>query len=164
MFGRPDKEHNQTGFPQQLEAAIAQALEHDEAYAVLAVVPQSLPGEDLGPILEVASHCVGNLVRGDDIAGYMEGEMIAVGLQHGDSTTAQVFASRLQGDLRLRSFHLRNTAWETGYAVLGRDGTTADELVAAAVDAARNRRRNMASRAPSYAITIPPALGEHSKF
>lgn len=151
-------------FPQLLAAAIARALENDEAYAVLALVPQRLPDEDIGSVVQVAAECVDKLVRDDDIAGYLEGETIAVGLRHGDRTATQVFAHRLQGDLRLRSFHLRSTMWETGYAILGQDGMTADELIDAAIDAARNRRRTMASRVPSYAITIPPALGDYGKL
>jgi hypothetical protein len=151
-------------FTKLLADAIARALNHEESYAVLAVIPQGLPGEDIRPLLDVAAKCVGELVREHDIAGYLEGEMIVVGLHSGDGTAAQVFSSRLQGDLRLRSFHLRSTNWDTGYAVLGEDAETAEELIDAAIASARNRRRQMASRAPTYANTIPPALGDYGKL
>jgi hypothetical protein len=151
-------------FSHLLASAIAQALEQGEAYAVLALVPQRLPDEDVGSVVQVAAECVDKLVRDDDLAGYLEGETIAVGLRHGDRTAAQVFAHRLRGDLGLRSFHLRSTIWETGSAVLPDDGTTADELIDVAIDAARNRRRAMANRVPDYVVTIPPALGVYGKL
>jgi hypothetical protein len=72
--------------------------------------------------------------------------IVGIGLYNGDRTSAAILAQRLQGDLRLRSAHVRSTLWEIGAACLPGDGTTADELVGAAIDAARTRRRRLAAR------------------
>jgi hypothetical protein len=147
-------------FLRLLSDDVARALVHDRPYAVVTAVPQRLPGEGVAEVVRAAATCVRDLVRDNDIAGHLDDDVLAVGLSGADEQGAQVFAYRLQGDLRLRSYHLRSTIWETGYSVLARDGTTADDLIAAAVDSAKSRRRRMAESVPQYAITIPPALGE----
>ncbi len=150
-------------FERQLVLELRVAAVQQAPLAVLAVVPQHLPGEGVAEIIRTAANCVRELVRDDDVAGHLDEDILAVGLVNCDRTSADVLAFRLQSDLRLRSHHLRYTNWEIGVACLPEDGRTADELLAAAIDAARNRRRRMASTAPAYALTIPPALGEYGK-
>lgn len=147
-------------FERLLAHEVAEADADGRAYAVVAVVPQRLPGEGVADVVRAATSCVRDLVRDEDIAGRLDDEVLAVGLYNGDAIVARVFAHRLQGDLRLRSFHLRNTLWETGYAVLPDDGNTANALLRAAIEAARSRRRRMAEEPRHDAVTIPPALGD----
>ena len=150
-------------FEKQLDLELRVATVQRVPIAVLAAVPQHLPGEGVAEIVRAAANCVRELLRDDDVAGHLGEEILAVGLLNCDRTNADVLAFRLQSDLRLRSQHLRNTNWEIGVACLPDDGGTAEELVATAIDAARNRRKRIASGAPAYAITIPPALGEYGK-
>jgi PleD family two-component response regulator len=147
-------------FERQLALELRVALVQEAPLAVVAVVPQHLPGEGVAEIVRVAANCVRELVRDEDVAGHLDDDVLAVGLLNCDRATADVLAFRLQSDLRMRSHHLRNTNWEIGVACLPEDGSTAEELVAAAVDAARNRRKRIASEARPFAINIPPALGE----
>lgn len=150
-------------FERQLTREVEVATVQQAPIAVLAVVPQRLPGEGVAEIVRAAANCVRELLRDEDVAGHLDEEILAVGLLNCDRTNADVLAFRLQSDLRLRSQHLRNTNWEIGVACLPEDGSTAEELVAAAIDAARNRRKRIASVAPAYATTIPFALGEYGK-
>jgi hypothetical protein len=151
-------------FERQLEIELGVAKARDTEYAVIVAVPQHLPGEGVADVVRTAAHCVRGVLRDDDIAGHLEDEILAVGLQGCDPVNADALAFRMQGDLRLCSHHLRNTNWEVGVACVGRDGSTRDELLDAAIGAARNRRRNFASQTPVYAVQIPPALGEFGKL
>ena len=151
-------------FLRLLEEAVRVSREEELPYAVLVLVPQRLPHEDYSDVVRVAAGCVRDLVRDDDIAGRLDDEVLAIGLPNCDASGARVMAHRLQGDLRLRSVHLRNTSWEPGYAVLGEDAPVAGELITCAIEAARGRRRQMASHAPTRAIDIPPALGAYGKL
>jgi GGDEF domain-containing protein len=136
---------------------------HGAPFAVIAVVPQRLPGEGVAEIVRVAANCVRDLIRDEDVAGHLDEDILAVGLPNCDRTSAEVLAFRMQSDLQMRSHHLRFTNWEIGVACLPADGSTAEELVAAAIDAARNRRVRIASATPTYAIAFPLALGAYSK-
>jgi hypothetical protein len=131
-------------FVRVLTGEVARAVHDKRPYTVVAVVPQHWPGEDMREMLQVASSAVRSLMRREDVAGQLPGETLAIGLCDADSRSAEIFGYRLQGDLRLRSFHLRNTVWDHGYAVLGRDGSTARELLSAAVESAKSHRRRLA--------------------
>jgi len=126
-----------------LSQDIEKANQEGRPYTVIAVVPQHLPGEGIDDIIDVAANCLRAFLRDDDLGGRLDGEALAMGLPDTDATEAKVVSYRLQGDLRLRSFHLRNTVWEPGIATLGEDGSTAQELVAAAIEAALSRRRRL---------------------
>jgi hypothetical protein len=147
-------------FAKQLELELRVASVQRQHLAVLAAVPQHLPGEGVEEIVKVASSCVRDLVRDEDVAGHLDGDILAVALLNCDRANADVLAFRLQSDLRMRSHHLRNTNWETGVACFPEDATEPKELLEAAVSAARNRRKRIASAPVNYAISIPPALGE----
>ncbi len=133
-------------FLRLLTGDVADAANEGRPYAVLAVVPQHFPDEDMIDVVRIAAASVHDFVRDGDLAGHVADEIVAIGLNNGDHTSAAILAQRLQGDLRLRSSHLRNTNWEIGAACLPGDGTTADELLGAAIDAARMRRRRLAAK------------------
>ena len=127
----------------RLMVAVERAAASEEPYTVVACVPQQLSGEDLAPVIEACAEYVHNLVRDDDIVGLLDDEILMVGLRETGTVAARVFAYRLQGDLRLRSQPIRNTVWETAYATMPQDGDSADEVVLAAIDGAKNRRRRL---------------------
>jgi hypothetical protein len=129
-----------------LTAEVDAAAREGQLYAVLAVVPQHFPGEDMTDAVRVAAACVRELVRAGDLAGYVDDVIVGIGLYNGDRTSAAILSQRLQGDLRLCSAHVRSTIWEIGAGCLPGDGTTADELLGAAIDATRTRRRRLAAR------------------
>src|SRR3990167_10249214 len=108
-------------FLRLLAGEVAVAAHTGRPYAVLAVVLQHFPDEDMTDVVRIAAACVRDLVREDDLAGHVDGEIIAIGLHNGERTSAAILAQRLQGDLRLRSFHLRSTLWEIGTAFLPDD-------------------------------------------
>ncbi len=128
-----------------LEQQVNRAARDASSYAVIACVPLQLPGEGVADIVATAAACVRNLVRADDLAGHLHDEIIAIGLPETDADGARAFANRLQGELSLRSAHLRNTKWEAGFASLPEDGPTAEELLRAAIVRAKGRRRRLAS-------------------
>jgi GGDEF domain-containing protein len=131
-------------FLRLLTAEVDDALREGRPYAVLAVVPQHFPNEDMTDVVRIAASCVRDLVRDGDLAGHVDDEIMAIGLFNGDRTAAAILSQRLQSDLRLRSFHLRSTNWETGVACIVDDGKNANDLLDAAISAARNRRRRLA--------------------
>ena len=135
--------HQKEDFMRLLARDIERAKAEGHAYTVGAVVPQHLPGEGVGDIVAAASGCLRELLRDGDLGGRLDDEVLAMGLPFTDSAGAKVVSYRLQSDLRLKSFHLRTTAWEAGTATLGEDGETAGELLAAAIDAAKTRRRRL---------------------
>lgn len=131
-------------FLRLLTAEVDDALRDGRPYAVLAVVPQHFPNEDMSDVVKIAASCVRDLVRDGDLAGHVDDQIMAIGLFNGDRTAAAILSQRLQGDLRLRSFHLRSTNWETGVACIIDDGKSATDLLDAAIIAARMRRRRLA--------------------
>ncbi len=131
-------------FLRLLTAEVDDALREGRPYAVLAVVPQHFPNEDMTDVVRIAASCVRDLVRDGDLAGHVDDEIMAIGLFNGDRTAAAILSQRLQSDLRLRSFHLRSTNWETGVACVVDDGKSANDLLDTAISAARNRRRRLA--------------------
>jgi GGDEF domain-containing protein len=124
---------------------VAAAAREGQPFAVLAVVPQHFPDEDMTDAIRVAAVCVRKVIRDNDLAGYVDDDIVAIGLCGCDRTGAAILSQRLQGDLRLCSAHIQSIIWEVGSAGLPEDGTTADELLAAAIDAARMRRRRLAA-------------------
>jgi GGDEF domain-containing protein len=156
--------YTKADFEQHLGHQLSSATERESVYAVIAVVPRLLPGEQIDAGLRVAANCVRDMIRDDDIAGHMDGDILAIGLGDCDRVHADALAFRLQSELRMARQSLRNTNWEVGVACLPDDGSTSAELLAAAIDMARNRRRNFASQTPVYAVQLPPALGEFGKL
>jgi GGDEF domain-containing protein len=137
---------NKEEFFRLLTGEVDAAVREERPCAVLAVVPQHFPDEDMTDVLRVAADCVAKLVRDGDLAGHADDKIIAIGLYNGDGTSAAILAQRLQGDLRLRSFHLRSTLWDIGVACLPQDGVTAQRLLSTAIDAAKHRRRRLGAK------------------
>lgn len=131
-------------FQHRLAEEVEQAGRDGRGYAIVACVPQHLPGEDVTDIVDAAADCVREFVRDVDLAGRLDDEVLAIGLAGANAAAAEVLAHRLQSDLRVRSYRLRSTLWETGVAAPTAGGLTAQELLASAIDAARNRRRRLA--------------------
>ncbi len=138
------KLHTDETFRRLLAGDVARAVEGERQYAIIACVPQHLPGEGVADIVEIAVKCVRRLVRDGDTAGRINDHILVVGLPNTDPTEARVFAHRLQSDLELLSAHFRNTVWDAGFACLPADGSTGQELLDAAIQAARTRRRRFA--------------------
>ncbi len=136
--------HMDEAFKRLLARDVSRAVEEERQYAIVACVPQHLPGEGIADIIEIAAKCVRRLVRDGDTAGRINDHILAVGLPNTDPTEARVFAHRLQSDFELLSAHFRNTVWDAGFACLPADGSTGQELLDAAIQAARTRRRRLA--------------------
>jgi PleD family two-component response regulator len=151
-------------FERQLLLELKAAIVGESQFSVLAVVPRLLPGEGVEDILRAAAGCVRNLIRDDDFAGHLDGDILAVGLPNCDRVNADALAFRMKSELRMCNQRLRNTNWEVGVACLSEHGSTIEELLVTAIDSARNGRRTLASATPTYAIQIPPALGEFGKL
>ena len=128
----------------KLKREVEQAAKAQRTYAVLACVPQSLPGEIASDVVSVVAECVLGIVREQDMPGTVGRDIVALGLAETDAAGARVIAHRLQNELTLRSTPLRNTVWESGFACLPEDGLTAEELLDAAIRSARTRRRRLA--------------------
>ncbi len=135
---------------QRLRVAVERAAVAGESYAIVACVPQRLPGEDIAPVIEACVQNAHELVRDDDIVGLVDNEILVVGLRETGTVAARVFAYRLQGDLRLSSRPIRNTVWETAYATMPQDGDSAEELTLAAIEGVKNRRRRLGNRPMAY--------------
>ena len=140
LFAKPD-------FLRILTGEVADAVREGRPYAVIAVTLRHFDGEDITDVMRIAAACVRDRVRDIDVAGHVDDDMIAVGLYSGDCTSAAILAQRLQGDLRLRLFHLRSTLWEMGQGCLPDDGSTAQQLLDAAIENAKTRRRRLAAQA-----------------
>lgn len=131
-------------FALELKRAVEQAAAAQRTYAVLACVPQNLPGEITSGIVNIVGQCILGLVRDADLPGIVGRDIVALGLPDTDAAGVRVIAHRLQNELTLRSTPLRNTVWESGFACLPEDGLTAEELLNTAVGSARTRRRRLA--------------------
>lgn len=127
----------------RLMVAVERAAVEDKPYTIVGCVPQRLPGEDIAQVVGACAQYVTGFVRDDDIVGLLDNEILMVGLRETGANRARVLAFRLQADLRLRSQTLRNTVWETACATMPADGTSAEELILAAVAGAINRRRRL---------------------
>lgn len=128
-----------------LHGEVERAIKDSQPYAVVALLPQLLPGEEVGDLVKLSSEHLREFVRGEDCAGLIADGVLAIGLSEADAMSAQVAAHRVKTDLGLRTQHLRNTIWESGCACLPEDGRSADQLVSAAIDAANNHRRTFAT-------------------
>ena len=131
-------------FRRLLAGDVVHAVEEGRPYAIVACVPQHLPGEGIADIIEIAAKCISRVVRDGDTAGRINDHILAVGLPNTDPIEARVFAYRLQSDFELLSAHYKNTVWDAGCACLPADGSTGQGLLDAAVQAARTRRRRLA--------------------
>ena len=128
----------------KLTREVEQAARAQRPYAVLACVPQSLPGEITADAVNAVAECVVGFVREQDIPGMAGRDIVVLGSAETDAAGAQALAHRLQNELTLRSTPLRNTVWESGFACLPEDGLTAEELLDAAIRSARTRRSRLA--------------------
>jgi hypothetical protein len=131
-------------FLKTLEFEMGVADREERWYSIVICAPQALPGEGVADIVHVAEECIGKLVRDGDIAGRLEGDLLAVGLPDTGPDGARVFAYRAQGDLRMCSYKLRNTIWEASHATLPEDGETWREVLDAAIASVRTRRQRFA--------------------
>ena len=128
---------------ERLMAEVERAIALQEPYAIVASAPQVLPGEEISEVIQVAARCARDLVREGDVVGLLDGDIIAVGLSGTTPNLARVFAYRLQADLRLRTYALRNTVWETAFACLPQDGESSKDLLQTAIERAVTRRRRL---------------------
>ncbi len=128
---------------ERLMAEVERAIAVQEPYAIVASAPQVLPGEEISEVIQVAARCARDLVREGDVVGLVDGDIIAVGLSGTTPNLARVFAYRLQADLRLRTYALRNTVWETAFACLPQDGESSKDLLQIAIERAVTRRRRL---------------------
>ena len=144
-------------FLQRLQQEMERADREERWYSVVVCAPQRLPGEGVADIVQVAADCVRGLIRDNDLAGRLEGDVLAVGLPDTGPDGARVFAYRAQGDLRQRSYRLRNTLWEAASATLPEDGETWREVLDAAIEAVRTRRQRLA--AAPHGPPLPMYLG-----
>lgn len=129
----------------RLRRSVEEAAEERRAYAVIACVPNALPGEVTSDVFDAVANCVLGMVRDDDLPGLLDSDAVIVGLPGTDATGAQVLAHRLQSELTLRSTPFRNTVWDAAFACLPGQGLTADELLSSAIELARTRRTRLAS-------------------
>lgn len=128
---------------ERLMAEVERAVAEQEPYAIIASIPQRLPGEEISDVIQVGARCAVDLVRDGDVVGLLDGEIIVVGLSGTTPNLARVFAYRLQSDLRLRTHALRNTVWETAFACLPQDGESSEDLLQNAIERAVTRRRRL---------------------
>ncbi|MCH7697854.1 MAG: hypothetical protein IH865_02795 [Chloroflexi bacterium] len=128
---------------ERLMAEVERAVAEQEPYAIIASIPQRLPGEEISDVIQVGARCAVDLVRDGDVVGLLDGEIIVVGLSGTTPNLARVFAYRLQSDLRLRTHALRNTVWETAFACLPQDGESSEDLLQNAIERAITRRRRL---------------------
>ena len=130
-------------FERALSEDMTRAAAEGLPYCVVACVPQRLPGEDVSNTVPSVAKASRSVVREADLAGLLGGEIMAVGLPDTGPADAQIVAYRLQGELGLRSARVRTTVWEAGIACLPDDGRLSDQLLGAAIDAARTHRRRL---------------------
>ncbi len=128
---------------ERLMAEVERAVAEQEPYAIIASIPQRLPGEEISDVIQVAARCARDLVRDEDVVGLFDGDTIVVGLSATTPNLARVFAYRLQADLRLRTHALRNTVWETAFACVPQDGESSEDLLQNAIERAITRRRRL---------------------
>jgi GGDEF domain-containing protein len=97
-------------------------------------------GEDVSDLLDAAEPALREVLREEDLSGRLTHDMLVVGLTGLSPDTVRSLSYRLKGDLQLRSTHIRQSVWETGYASMPEDGATPEELLAIAMRNARNAR------------------------
>lgn len=136
--------YSRESFKRRLAGEVAHAAREARPYSVIACVPQQLPGEHLADIVQAAAACIRNVVRDEDLAGRLKDDTLAIGLPETGVDGARVLAHRLTSELRLRTAHLRSTIWQAGFACLPEDGSTAEALLHAAIEAAKESRRRVA--------------------
>jgi hypothetical protein len=138
-----------TNLPEDLEperrrlVAAARAGIDEQPHAIVACVPQRLPGEYIADVVAFAASHIAGLVRDTDTMGIVDDEIIVFGLVDAGPNAARAIAHRLQGDLHLHSRSLRSTVWETAAVCWPADGVAADDLLATAIEGAMTRRRRL---------------------
>ncbi|MGB2693927.1 MAG: hypothetical protein WBD55_01930 [Dehalococcoidia bacterium] len=120
--------------------AMDAAADGREHYAVIVCFPQKMFGEDVADVLHAAEPALRGVLRSDDLTGRISDDLLVVGVRGTTPDNVRSLSYRLKGDLRLRTAHVRQTVWETGFASMPEDGGTAEELLATAVLAGRNAR------------------------
>jgi GGDEF domain-containing protein len=125
-------------FRRLLADHVARAAQEQGSYAVIACIPQRFRGEDVGDLTRIGAESVRRLVRSQDVAGRVLDEALIVGLPDTDAAGARVLAFRLKSELGLRTSRLRSTKWLAGFACMPENGTTAGELLEAALESAEN--------------------------
>ena len=143
MFSKPKAKDEDHEFEHRRLVDIARAGVNDQSYTLVACVPQQLPGEDNSDLVPKAAEFVTSMVRGTDVVGMLDGEIIAIGLPDSSPKGARVAANRLQGDLHQKSLGVRNILWETGYANFPEDADNSTDLLLTAVERAMTRRRHL---------------------
>lgn len=128
-------------FLQQLDGELDRAVEARRRYAIIACVPQLLPGEHRGDAVYGAAHNIRSVLRQEDVVGTIEKEAVLFGIPDVGPVAAGVLAHRLKSELRLRTANLGAPVWQSGYACMPDDGATTDELLESALYAARLTRR-----------------------
>jgi len=131
-------------FLERLERGMERADWDQRWYSVIICAPQHLPGEGVADIVQVAADCVRKLIREQDITGWLDGDVLAIGLPDTGPDGARVFAFRAQSDLRMCSYKLRSTIWEASHATLPEDGETWREVLDAAIESVKTRRQRFA--------------------
>ena len=58
---------------ERLMAEVERAVAEQEPYAIIASVPQVLPGEEISEVIQVAAKCAHDLVRDGDVVGLLDG-------------------------------------------------------------------------------------------
>jgi len=128
-------------FEEELRKQFLETLSQGQPYAVVACSPQQLPGERLPEVAKAAAACVRSLVRESDIAGRLEDDTLVIGLPDTEASGARVLAHRLKSELGLKTARLGSTKWQAGFASTPEDGLTPDELLAAAIEHAKDSTR-----------------------
>ena len=127
------------------ERLLADEVERADAgsypFSIIACVPYRLPGKQAADVVRVAAACIREILRRDDLAGHLNEDILAIGLPDTKPDDARVVAHRLKSDLGLRTAPWRTTKWEAGVASLPEDGETAEELILAAIEAAKESHR-----------------------
>ena len=131
-------------FERLLADEVERADAGDYPFSIIACVPYRLPGEQAADVVRIAAACIRDLLRRDDLAGRLNEDILAIGLPDTKPDSARVVAHRLKSDLGLRTAHWRATKWEAGVASLPEDGETAEELILAAIEAAKESHRQSA--------------------
>ena len=134
-------------FRQMLEVQVERAHRGRRPYTILACVPQQLPGEGVALVVAAGAWLAPGLVRNSDLAGLLHPEVVTIGAPETSAPGAQALAHRLQSELSLRSGLRHGVRWEAGFACLPEDGSTPQELLQAAIEAARTRRQRLARSA-----------------
>ncbi|MEX0786854.1 MAG: hypothetical protein WD939_09470 [Dehalococcoidia bacterium] len=130
-------------FERALSRHVGHAAVEERPYAVVACVPQLLPGENFGDAGTIAAQCIRKTVRDTDLAGLLGGEIVIIGLPETGPGEARSVAHRVQCELGMRSSQVHARRWEWGVASLNDEGRVSEELLESAVASASTRTRRL---------------------